>query len=89
MSEQETLALVAKLTAEMNAIAVVVGEIIVAQSKAEPNPIEHLAAMQKRIERFLKQSPLAVHPHGTEMLEWAKHRAELVFLFARRSLAES
>jgi hypothetical protein len=88
MADQETVASIAKLTAEIHALSVITAELIAAECKKTPDANFRWRTLNGQAQRVLKQSLFSAGPDATEMLHWASHRADSIFLSAQRQLAQ-
>jgi hypothetical protein len=89
MPDQETLAFIGKLTAEISAIALVVSELLAAQCQAAPDPTTaRLRELEKRIQEFLARNAFGPDSQNARQMQtWAAHRAEVIFRGAQTRLA--
>jgi hypothetical protein len=86
--DSEVLSFIGKLTADINAIALVLSELMAAECQKTANPDAHLKMLAGKIEEMLNMLPAGTDPQADQMAKWAKHRVELILLNARNRFAK-
>lgn len=84
--DQDTMQLIAKLTADMNGIGIVVSELLAADCQSAENPNEHMREIAAKVGEFLNGAPFGPDPNAQQMTAWARHRAELILLHAQNRM---
>lgn len=84
MSEQEQNAIIANLTADIQALGAIVAELLAAYCKNHQNPRSEMDRIRKNVGEFLSDAQATSLPHSAQMNEWLEKRVNLIFELARR-----
>ena len=83
MSEQEILKQIAKLTADMTAVALVTSEVLAAHCRNTPHPLSELSRIDGHCQNFLKAAMPGSGQNAAQMVQWLQERVSLIFANAR------
>jgi hypothetical protein len=88
MPDQDTLELLAKTNAEINALSLVVSELMAEQCRRHflRKPAAKLEAIAGKIAQFLDELPFTPDWQREQMKAWTRDRVDVVISRARMSL---
>jgi hypothetical protein len=88
MSEQEVLALLGTLTAELSVISAFVAELLARDCRSTGNAPDALRTVSENVQSLIDQMPFGPGMgRGNDMVEIARHRADIIVLAAQKRLA--